>query len=182
MRITNVTNNNLELNAKMSEHIASKKFRLLMLTVAVIILICGLIVLSLDIFSPDEDGIDLFMPIMCFIGVAVFGFIGAAFPKLIRYGLKKTMQGKESVNAYTFTDTGYSVKSELNDGTTSEARGLYTGLTQVREYNDMWLLYINKATVFIVYKFGMGDGSVEELSQLLKLNLNERYKIYYKVK
>ncbi|MDE7158858.1 MAG: hypothetical protein K2N74_04705 [Clostridiales bacterium] len=46
----------------------------------------------------------------------------------------------------------------------------------------MWLLYLNKATVFGVSKFGMTEGTAEELSEFFVRNVGDRYKVCYKAK
>lgn len=179
--IVNRTVNDINLNANTTCNIG-RKSRILVFVASLIIIIAGAATLTVELLIPSDEGADFFFPAFCFVmGVLLFAFsLGFnAFMKLI---LKKTMQGKESVNTFTFTEDGYEISSVMNDGTTSQAQGTYAGFTSCREYRGMWLLYINRATVFAVSKSGMTEGTEEELTALLKRSLGERYKGYFKTK
>lgn len=178
--IVNETKNDIQTNLRASEHMAGKKSRILLFVAAAFFLVIGGISLALDLVFPDEEGADYFYPILCFVLAIFLGAFALSFGAVIKKVVKKTMQGKEALNRYTFTDVGYEIQTTMNDGTTGTTQGGYGGFTAAKEYDDMWLLYVNKATVFSVVKSGVVEGTAEELSELLKQNLGDRYKVCYK--
>ncbi len=174
--VKNETRLDLDYNLRVTENMAGRKCRIMLIVAAAILIVCGGVVISLDYLLPDGEP-DLFFPIVCFAIGALFLIFALLFKAFMRFLLKRNMQGKISTNTYTFTEEGYEVITDLNDGTESSASGNYISFTEVREYKDMWLLYLNKATVFSVSKDGMTQGSAEDLSALLISALGNRYKL-----
>lgn len=177
--IVNETKNDLQNNLEATENLAGKQARLLMFVCAAAILCCGVLVLLLDLFLSEEEP-DYVFPIVTFVLAALCFVFAIAYRAILRSILKRSMQGKEGVNTYTFTEDGYEVSTLLNDGTTGKTQGGYGAFTAVKEYRDMWLLSLNKATVFIVAKDGMREGTSEELTALLVNQCQSRYKVCYK--
>lgn len=178
----NETKVDLQLNLKMNSYMTGKKAQIMLLAVGAIILCCGMVTLMCEIMSEGEEAIDLFFPVFCF-AMSLFMIAFASFYKVIlKMSLKKLMQGKESLDRYTFTEDGYEKFTTINDGTTSTARGDYSGFTEAKEYKDMLILFINKSTVFPLTKSGMVEGSWEELTSLVNRKLGDRYKVFCKLK
>ena len=177
--IVNETVNDLELNLKVSGHL-SKKSRIAIFAAAGIIFVCGIVVLLIEIFLPGSEDPDYFDSVLILVLAAAFFAIGCLMKLIMKLTLKRTMQGKISTNRFTFSDDGYEISTTVNDGTASTANGVYTGFTECREYLDLWILYINRATMFVCLKSGMKEGTAAELTTLLKSKLGSKYKILYK--
>lgn len=180
--IVNQTKNDLQLNALVSKRI-SQKTRIVFFIAALLFLALGAALLCVEIFLPSEEP-DYFFPIsLLVIGVLFCAFDIFFYPLLLKGLCKRFMQGKISDCRYTFTQDGYTVESGLTDGgATSKMQGDYSSLTEVREYRDLWLLYLNKATVFALRKEGMVEGTADELTSLLRSAVGARYKTQYKIK
>ena len=179
--IVNQTKNDLQLNALVSKRI-SQKSRIVFFVVALLFLALGAAVLCVELFLSEEP--DYFLAIYLLVFGALFLVFDIFFYPLLLKGLcKRFMQGKVSDCRYTFTQDGYVVESGLADGgATSKMQGDYSSLTEVREYQDLWLLYLNKATIFALRKEGMVEGTADELTSLLRSVVGGRYKTYYKIK
>lgn len=178
-KFLNETRIDLNYNLRMTDNMAGKKSQILLIVAALCLLVCGGVFLALELTLFKNSEPDFIFQIFLLTFGAVLLVFAFAFRPLVKMLLKKNMQGKESVNSYTFTETGYEVVTKLNDGTESKASGGYAAFTEAREYRDMWLLYLNKATVFSVDKAGMTEGTVEELSALFMRNMGARYKVRY---
>lgn len=178
--IVNQTKNDLQLNALVSKRI-SQKSRIVFFVIALLFLALGAAVLCVELFSDEPD---YFLAIYLLVFGALFLVFDIFFYPLLLKGLcKKFMQGKVSDCRYTFTQDGYTVESGLTDGgATSKMQGDYSSLTEVREYQDLWLLYLNKATIFALRKEGMVEGTTDELTSLLRSTVGARYKTQYKIK
>ncbi len=178
----NETKADLEFSLKVSENMAGKKTRILLGIAVLITALAGVGTLLLEIFFPGDEGADLFFPILCLV-LSVFCAATMVFSKgLMNFTLKKMTQGKFATNKFTFNEEGYEVETVMSDGTTSSAQGVYDSFTQAKEYKDMWLLYINKATVFSLSKEGMVEGTAEDLTAFFARTFGSRYKVCYKVK
>ena len=178
--IRNETRIDVSYSVRMSENMVGKKLKVLMLIGAVFLIIVGAVWLTLELVLPGEWEPELVPPII-FLALGLFvGVFALAFKPIIRYLTLKNMVGKESTNFYTFTEEGYEVVTKMSDGTESKATGNYGSFIEAKEYADMWLLYINKATVFSVSKDGMREGTAEELTALFMRNMGTKYKVCYK--
>lgn len=178
--IRNETRIDVEFNLRASEHMAGRTSRIIMLASGAFLILFGVAFFLVDYFVLSGAESDIFFPLFCGVIGAAFLVLGLVLKSVMRKALLKNMQGKESTNAYFFTETGYEILTRLNDGTESTASGSYGGFTEAKEFKDMWLLYVNKATVFIVDKAGMTQGTAEELSALLSRAMGARYKVKYK--
>lgn len=179
--LVNQTKNDLELNALVSKRM-SKKPRILFLIAALLFLALGAALLCVELFVSDEG--DYFLSIYLLVFGALFFVFDVFFYPLLLKGLcKKFMQGKISDCRYNFTEGGYEIESLLTDGqATSKTNGNYASLTEIREYEDLWLLYLNKATIFALRKDGMLEGTADELTALLHSAVGPRYKTCFKPK
>ena len=179
---TNETRMDVSYSVRMSENMVGKKLKVLMLVGAVCLIIIGAVWLTLELVLPSQWEPELIPPVV-FLALGLFvGVFALAFKPIIRYLTLKNMVGKESTNFYTFKEDGYEVVTKMSDGTESKATGNYGSFIEAKEYADMWLLYINKATVFSVSKDGMREGTAEELTALFMRNMGARYKVSYKNK
>lgn len=178
--IVNETKNDVALNVKVAKRMTGKT-RYILICGGIFILACGILTLMLDLFAGDGKP-DYFLDVaILLLGVFLIGF-GCCFGLILKRASVKTMQGKEADLKYVFSEDGYEMTSTLNDGTVSTTQGSYGAFTEGKEYRDVWLLYINKATVFAIDKAGMKEGTVEELSNLLRQKLGDKYKYCYKRK
>lgn len=178
----NETKNDLEFSLKVSENMAGKKNVVLLGIAALVAAIAGAGTLVLELCFPTEEGADLFFPVLCLVLAALCASFSVFYKTIMKFTLKKLTQGKESTDKYTFNEDGYVVETVMTDGTTSTAQGSYGSFTQAKEYKDMWLLYINKATVFSVAKEGMVEGTAENLTAFFARTFGNRYKVCYKIK
>ena len=176
----NETRIDVAYSVKISENILGKKLKVLMLIGGIFLILVGAVWLTLELVLPGPWEPELVPPIVCLALGLFVGIFALAFKPIIRYLTLKNMVGKESTNFYTFTEEGYEVVTKMSDGTESKATGNYNSFIEAKEYADMWLLYINKATVFSVAKGGMTEGTAEELSALLTCTTGTRYKVCYK--
>lgn len=177
--IVNETKVDLLFNTSVGMRIA-RRTRVILAIAAVVVLACGGLILGLTIADPEDS--DYFLPIL-FLALGVFfGVLALGYKPFMRRVLQKNMQGKESVQRYTFTEEGYEQIATLNDGTESRTQGGYAAITECREYSDMWLLYLNKTTIFGVSKGGMKEGTAEELTALFMRAFGPRYKTCFKRK
>lgn len=167
----NQTQNNLETNLAANLHIA-KPYKIVFLCV-----FCPLFLL-LGVMCLLIDPSDLVMPIFLIAMAVVFAlFYLVFFKKILIHTIKKMLQGKEGVNTFTFEDDGFTVQTETNAGLSGSSTGVYGSLSKAVEYDDMWLLYYNRATVFTVCKSGMKEGSAEDFSVFLGVKLGERLRV-----
>lgn len=180
--IKNQTKNNFECSLRMVENITGKKTRVMLFVASSLLLLCGGAIGWIEYATSNGGTADYFLSVLFLALGALLLLFVASFKLIIKKILKKNMQGKESTNEYIFTEKGYEATGELNDGTKSAVSGDYAGFTEVKEYKDMWLLYLNKATIFPVCKEGMKEGAAEDLSALLSRAVGSRYKVCYKVR
>lgn len=130
----------------------------------------GLALLLLEIFVSEEK--DYFLSVFFLVfGAVFFFFMMFFFEKLVRSNAKKLMQGKEGTVVSRFRQDGFEIISRTNDGLTGTTQGEYGAFTQCVEYDDLWTLYYNKATVFVLKKDGMGRGSAQEFSDFLRTKI-----------
>ena len=176
----NETRIDVDFSIRASENVLGKKLKVLMLIGALALILIGAVWLTLELVLPSQWEPELFPPILFFALGLFVGIFALCLKPLVRYFTLKNLLGKESVNTYTFTEEGYEIFTKMSDGTESKATGNYGGFVEAKEYADMWLLYINKATVFSVDKNGMTEGTAEELSAWLVSKMGERYKVCYK--
>lgn len=181
--IVNQTKNDLELNTLASKYI-SRKARLFVFVISLVFMALGVLSFCLEYFLPSEEEPDYFFGIFLMaLGVVFFVYDVFFAPTALKRLNKKYMQGKYSDCRYTFTDEGYTWESIITDGeATSKTQGSYASITQASEYDDLWLIYLNKSTVFALRKSGMIEGTAEELSALLRSRLGSRYKTFCKKK
>lgn len=172
----NQTPNNLENNLAANLHVG-KKVKLMTLCV-----FCPLFIL-LGVAFLWIDPSDLIGPIFLFsLAVLFAAFYLLFFKRILKRSIKKLMEGKEGVNTFTFDEDSFTIQTETNAGLSSQATGVYSALTKVEEYDDMWLLYYNKANMFIVMKECMTQGTAEDFSVFLNVKLAERMKVKTKKK
>ncbi|MDE5896517.1 MAG: hypothetical protein K2H43_01740 [Clostridia bacterium] len=178
----NETKNDLDFNLKVAMRIG-KKARITIGIAALVILLCGGIVLALELaLLAEGESPDLFFAIVCLVLGVLFLAFFFAYKPFMRMLLKKNMRGKEGVVRNAFSEDGYEQTATLNDGTASTTRGDYQSFIECREYSDLWLLYLNKATVFGVSKSGMIEGTAEELTAFFIGKFGPRYKTCFKRK
>lgn len=165
----NETRNDTDFNVKVSMF-TSKKTRILITAV------CVPLFIALGVGLLFLDDTDIFFPVFLFVfaGVMLL-FMLLGFKPLVRALIKRSTDGKTFVNFYTFREDGYDIRSTDNSGTESELSGSYSGLVKVTEQNDFWLLYYNKTTYFAVSKYGMKEGSAQDLSDFFGMKLGNRY-------
>lgn len=178
--IVNQSRNDLKTNARASAHM-SKPMRIVLIVCGAIITAIMVAVLITDIVLQPDDADYVFDAVIAVLGV-LFLFMGLFYNKILKFTAKKLMQGKESTVTFTFTDEGYHAETLLNDGTSGTTQGSYESFTKCREYADMWLLYLNRASVFIIEKDGMKEGTVEELTSLFQQKFGTTYKRCYRKK
>ena len=175
----NESKNDLETNLKVTLK-NTKATRIIIIIAAIVMLASGAVCLALEILYPEPDS-DYFGIFMLVMGVFFLSFF-LFYKPIFRGILKKTMQGKEGVNFYRFTEEGYEISTTLSDGTTGTTQGNYSAFTLCKEFPEFWLLYLNKATYFIVEKRGMKTGTAEELTQFFQNKISGTYKVCYKKK
>lgn len=172
----NQTPNNLENNLAANLHVG-RKVKIITLCV-----FCPLFILLGAAFLWIDPN-DLIGPIFLFsLAVLFAAFYLFLFKPILKRTIKKMMEGKEGVNTYCFDEDSFTIQTETNAGLSSSAAGVYSALTKVEEYDDMWLLYYNKANMFIVMKDCMTQGSAEDFSVFLNVKLAERMKVKTKKK
>lgn len=178
----NETNNDVEQNVRVAEKSFGKGWRIFTLIASIIVLACGILSLVLEIVSPSEDGMGIALPIVYICLGVVFLFFWLFIKVFLRFIIKKNVQGKEVFNKFVFNADGYEIFTTMTDGTTATTNGVYSAFTSVKEYEDMWLLSLNKANVFAVDKSGMVEGTADEFSEFLKHEVGDKYKVCYKIK
>lgn len=178
----NETKNDVEMNVRVAEKSFGKGWRIFTLVASIIVLFCGIFSLVLEIVSPSKDGMGIALPIVYICLGVVFLFFWLFIKRFLRFVIKKNVQGKEIFNKFVFNSNGYEISTTMSDGTTSATNDVYSAFTSVKEYEDMWLLSLNKANVFVVEKSGMVEGSAEDLSNFLKSEVGDKYKVCYKIK
>lgn len=130
----------------------------------------GLALLLLEIYVSEEK--DYFFSVFLLVfGAVFFLFMMFFFDKLVRSNAKKLMQGKEGTVVSRFRQDGFEIVSRTNDGLTGTTQGEYNAFTQCVEYDDLWTLYYNKATTFVLKKDGMRQGSAQEFSDFLRTKI-----------
>ncbi len=181
--IVNQTKNDLELNTLASKYISGKA-RIWFFVISLVFMAIGVLSFCLEYFLPSEEGPDYFFGIFFMAFGVILLVFDVFFYTLLLKGLsKKYMDGKYSDCRYTFTEEGYTWESVITDGeATSRTQGGYASITQVSEYDDLWLIYLNKSTIFALRKSGMVEGTADDLSALLRSQLGPRYKTFCKKK
>lgn len=176
----NQSRNDLETNLQVTLK-STKLSRIIIGVAALITLASGILILVLELMYPKSEP-DYFTAVIMMVMGVLFTSFFLFYKPFFRMILKKTMQGKEGVNFYRFSENGYEISTTLNDGTTGTTNGNYFAVTQCKEYSEFWLLYLNKATYFIVEKSGMKEGAAEELTRFFQNKFNGKYKLCYKKK
>lgn len=178
----NETKVDLEFNAKVSINVAGRGTFILLIVASLFTAIIGVVNLVSDLRFPNEDSSDWYFSIPILVLSFICASLAVFYKPIIKFVLKKMTHGKETTNKFTFNEDGYVVETVMSDGTTSTAQGNYNSFTAAKEYKDMWLLYITKATVFAISKEGMVEGDAIDLTIFLAKNLGSRYKVCYKNK
>lgn len=175
----NETKNNVENNVKAGVAM-TRKVRILLLVMGLVVTLLGIImeILYYTVLRGEDD---FFGILLIVLGAALLVFY-AVFPAVFRKTLVKNMQGKESVVRYTFTDEGYEIFAEDTSASSSVTKGNYSAFTECREEKEFWLLYYNKAAMYILSKYGMKEGTEQEFTEFLKQKLGSRYKTTHKKK
>ena len=177
----NETKNDIEGNVKASAAMI-KKLRLIMIIISVLMTLAGAVWFAFDFEKGMQEETDIYFSLAVLICGVVFLLFWLCFNKIQRKTLEKTMQGKEAIVHFEFRDSDYEIVSTSNDSLVCTTKGNYFAVTECREDKELWLLYFNKATVFLMLKSGMQEGSVEEFTAFLKERLGSRYKVIYKQK
>lgn len=178
--LENESKNDLENNLKVTMK-NTHTSRIVIGIAGFVVLVCGAIVLALELLYPDNEPDYVSASVILVLGI-FFVLFFVFYKPFLRKTLQKTMQGKEGVNTYRFTEEGYAISTVLNDGTTGTTQGNYFAVTLCKEFPEFWLIYLNKATYFIVEKSGMKTGTAEELTQFFMNKFNGKYKVCYKKK
>ncbi len=173
--LVNVTNNNLENNVKAAKYLITKT-RVVSFICAFVLLACGVLLLVLELLEKEGD----FFYVFCFVLGFIFLACAIFLPKFLFSVIKKQIQGKESVNTYTFTEDAILIHSDAPSASADETIA-YSALYSVKEYKDFWFLYYNKTLMYFVEKSGMREGTEEELSYLLRRKVIN-YQIKFKIK
>jgi len=167
--LVNQTKMDLETNLKASMQMTKQLKLIVLCCFCPACVVLGVLFLVLD---PS----DLLAPIFMFVIAALFVIFYLCFFKpIVKRTIKKTLEGKEGYNTFIFEDDGFTIQTHTNAGMDGTSTGVYSSLSKAEEYGDMWLLYYNRATVFIVMKSGMVQGTAEELAVFLGVKLGERY-------
>ena len=173
----NETKIDLETNMRVSRNV-SHKMRITSCILNVCLIILGIVLLLLELYVFKEG--DYFLSIFLIaMGAVLLLFMLLLYP-FVQKITGRALQGKESIMHYVFNEDGYEVVTNMNDGTSSTTSGNYSAFTKCNEYVDMWMMYLNQATVFIVRKDGMKSRTAEELSQFLLSKFGAKYKVCYK--
>lgn len=175
----NETKNNVENNVKAGMAM-TKKVRLLLLVMGLVVTLLG-IALEILYHTVLHEQDDFFGILLIVLGAALLVFY-AVFPAVFKKILVKNMQGKEAIVRYTFTDDGYEIFAEDTAASSSVTKGDYGAFTECREEKEFWLLYYNKAAMYILSKYGMKEGTEQEFTEFLKQKLGSRYKATHKKK
>ena len=178
--IKNETKRDLDFDARMNYHIAGKKNRLMYFVCALMFILLGAIVFAFEYLTSNGEEYEVSLVVFLVLFGVVFFIFALASKSMIRKAIQTNMQGMEATITYNFTESGYEVLTRISDGTMGKTWGGYGGFTEVKEFADMCLLYINKTTVLPVAKSGMKEGTAEELSALLSRAVGIRYKVCFK--
>lgn len=177
--IVNQSRNDSETNARASVHMTK--------TLRIDLIVCGAIlatvfstILLVEILLRPEYVNYFYYVLFLVLGVVLL-FLGIFFNKFLKATSKRMMRDKESTVTFTFSYEGYRAETLFNDGTTETLQGNYESFTKCREYADMWLLYLNRANVFILEKDGMKEGTAEDLSSLFREKCGLNYKLCYRI-
>lgn len=171
----NHTNNDMETNLRACVYM-TKKPRMSLLVLGILFIVLGVTMILLDVFLSEEK--DYFVGILILVLAVLVLVLYFLYPLILKITYKRMAQGKETAIDFTFNDEGYSL--EQTGAVASTSAGGWDTFTLCKEYSDMWLLYINKASVFIILKDGMTEGSWEELGRLFQEKLGANYKVCYK--
>lgn len=178
----NVTKNDLETNVQAGKEIARKTRTILCGVMCPIIILLGVALLLLEIFAESTDRDFTFAIAIMVMGAVIFIYMTFFYSMTVRAITRKMMQGKEATVQYSFTEEGYEILTTTNAGITDTARGSFTAFAECRETKGFWLLFYNKATMFILRKDGMQKGSPEEFSSFLHRKFGVKYSVKYKKK
>ena len=178
----NETKNNVENNLKASATML-KSLKIIMVIVSLVLIVAGGVWFAFDLVKSTNEELDptsSLIIILC--GVLLLAFF-LCLGKFQKSTLEKTMQGRELHVRFAFDDADLEIVSTASDGSfTSTVKGNYYAITECREDSDLWLVYFNKATAFVMLKSGMIEGSAEDFTAFLKERLGSRYKVVYKQK
>lgn len=178
----NETRNDVENNVKASATM-TRQLRLIMLILSLLFIVSGGVWLGFGLYNATTEEVDITAQLIVIIcGIVLFVFL-LCFNKIQRKALESSMQGKEASVRFEFRDDGYEVVSVfLNESLTGTVKGNYYAVTECREDKELWLLYFNKANVYLMLKSGMQEGTAEDFTAFLKERLGNRYKVVYKKK
>ena len=172
----NETKADLDFYMKSYNRMQGNKSKKMLLILAAVFLGLGVLVLLLElfVFSREGDGIDYTFSLIFFIMAVALTVLTFSLNAIARHSLKQSINGRDIVYRFTFDDEGYTAESTMSDGTTGTTKSAYINLTEIKEYDDMWLVSISK-TNFPILKSGMVEGTADELSAFLKEKIGIRY-------
>ena len=86
------------------------------------------------------------------------------------------------MHRFVFREDGFELKTERGEQITSRGTVAYSDLYRVVEFSDLWIVYLDRSTVFAVARSGMMEGRAEDLSVFFGVKLGDRFKSHVRAR
>lgn len=116
------------------------------------------------------------------IGLIVFGVLVTPLGYLLSRFLQKridksaTYISDNTEEIYTFDEQCITLTQTMGDVFTSTLKARYSYIYKAREDNNYLYLYISKMQSHVIDKSSITQGTLEEVTSLLKTNLGDKFK------
>lgn len=167
----------VEIKTKLDENATKEITNFQMKKIWWLYLLFSLIFILLGVLTIIED------PGMIATAV-VFIVIGVLFTPLcilLTKGISKSnnksspLLKDEIVETYKFDDDKFSIEQTKGDTFKSFTESEYSYIYMVKETDKYWLLYISTSQVHLLPKDKITEGSVEELNDIFKQKLEDKF-------
>ncbi len=141
-----------------------------------LIIVIVLLFLGLGLFNLFYS--DKIVGIVWIVGAIIYVPLVILFTKLGIKKYAKTMSvvSDETYEEYTFDTDEIQIVTTKGDNFYSLIKAKYNYLYKVIEGKDCFILYISMNQAHTILKKDLVEGSIEELNELLRSNLNNKFK------
>lgn len=171
----NETKNDVDTNLAATLHTGGPVMAAVCGGMSALFLVLGAVLLALKA--------DVFFYAFCFAAAALLLiFLFFCYKPVLKAVLKKSLAGKEAVHRFVFREDGFELKTERGEQITSRGTVAYSDLYWVVEFSDLWIVYLDRSTVFAVARSGMTEGRAEDLSVFFGVKLGDRFKSHVRAR
>ncbi|MGM9970559.1 MAG: YcxB family protein [Anaeroplasma sp.] len=149
--------------------VSLKKLGLVMVIISLLFILIGVF----NIIDGDLTGFIIWVS----VGILYIPLV-ILLTKIIQKKSNKTLSllSVQTKERYEFDNESIIIKQEKGDDYYSETRAKYNYLFKALETKDDFILYISNVQAHVIPKGKIIEGSVGELREILRRNLNDKFK------